>query len=369
MKKLLPGALYVLCICLFQPLRLPAQMANDAVAVSMIAGEKGLFDTEELLEITLSGNVKDVLNDRKEVSQNHPLQLLYKKADGSEMTIPVEVKTRGHFRKMKTNCIYPPLLITFSKTEALQSSLFEGLDKLKLVMPCTGDEYVVKEWLVYKLYNLVTPMSFKTRLVKVTLLDAVTKKPIPPFYGLLLEGEKQMAKRNGLINVERKIRPEETDRDAFLNMTVFQYLIGNTDWGVQYLQNIKLIAMDSTAVPFTVAYDFDHAGIVNTPYAQPAEELELSSIRERRYRGYCIEDMTIFNETIALFNKLKAGIYNVYTSCTLLDDKYVKSTVKFLDDFYKTINDKGSVKRQFGYPCDKTGTGNVVIKGLKQDGP
>src|SRR4029078_8881227 len=128
-------------------------------------------------------------------------------------------------------------------------------------------------------------------------------------------------------------------------------------------------AMDSTAVPFTVAYDFDHAGIVNTPYAQPAEELELSSIRERRYRGYCIEDMTIFNETIALFNKLKAGIYNVYTSCTLLDDKYVKSTVKFLDDFYKTINDKGSVKRQFGYPCDKTGTGNVVIKGLKQDGP
>jgi hypothetical protein len=342
-------------------------MANEAAVIQTTAEGKSLFETDDVLEITLSGNVKDVLNDRKEVSQNHPLRLLYKKTDGTELKIPVEVKTRGHFRKMKTNCLYPPLLVTFSKSDALQSSLFEGLDKLKLVMPCTGDEYVLREWRVYKLYNLVTPMSFKTRLVKVTLQDDQNKKPIPPFYGLLLEGEKQMAKRNGLMSVEKKLRPEQTDQDAFLNMSVFQYLIGNTDWGVQYLQNIKLIAADSNAVPFTVPYDFDHAGIVNTPYAQPAEELELSSIRERRYRGYCITDMKTFDGVIALFNKLKPDIYNTYTGCTLLDEKYIKSTVKFLDDFYKTINDQVAVKRQFGYPCDKTGTGNVVIKGLKQD--
>ena len=48
---------------------------------------------------------------------------------------------------------------------------------------------------MYKLYNLITPKSFKARLVKVTMDDA-SKKKIAPFYGILLEDEKQMAQRN-----------------------------------------------------------------------------------------------------------------------------------------------------------------------------
>jgi len=186
-------------------------------------------------------------------------------------------------------------------------------------------------------------------------------------YGILLEEEKQMAKRNGLVTINRKLRPEQTESDAFLNMAVFEYLIGNTDWSIQYLQNIKLVATDSMTIPTTVPYDFDHAGIVNTPYAKPAEELEMSSVRERRYRGYCITDMKRFDKTIELYNNLKKNIYSVYTDCPLLDPKYVKSTVKYLDDFYSTINNPAAVKREFGYPCDKNGTGNVVIKGLKDD--
>ena len=137
--------------------------------------------------------------------------------------------------------------------------------------------------MVYKLYNLVTPKSFKARLVQVTLEDDKNKKPVTPFYGILLEEEKQMAKRNKLVSVVRKIKPEQTQPDAFLNMAVFEYLIGNTDLSVQYLQNIKLLAKDFSAVPVTVPYDFDHAGIVSTPYAQPAEELQMSSVRQRRY--------------------------------------------------------------------------------------
>ena len=78
-----------------------------------------------------------------------------------------------------------------------------------------------------------------------------------------------------------------TERDHFLKMAVFQFMIGNTDWSVPYLQNIKFITKDSTKAPLTVPYDFDHAGIVSAPYALPAEELEMSSVLERRYRGYC----------------------------------------------------------------------------------
>lgn len=234
-------------------------------------------------------------------------------------------------------------------------------------MPCSGDNFVVREWLVYKLYNLFTPHSFRVRLVQVTLEDEKTKNTSGPFYGLLLEEEKQMAKRNKMIAVEKKLKPQQVQANPFLTMAVFQYLIGNTDWSIQYLQNIKLLAEDSLAVPIAVPYDFDHAGMVNAPYARPAEALQMRSIQERRYRGYCMPDLQPIEPVIAQFNSLKNEIYSIFSNCPLLDEKYKKSTARFLDDFFSTINNPKAWQKDFAYPCDKKGTGNVVIKGLKED--
>lgn len=329
--------------------------------------EKALFDSEEIFTITLKGGVRELLNDRSEKPGKHPFVLSYKKADSSEATIQVEMKTRGHFRKLKENCTYPPLQIQFPAKGSQSSSIFSGQFKLKLVMPCKDDDYVIREWLVYKIYNLVTPLSFRARLVQVRFEDSKNRKTPPVFYGLLLEEENQMAARNKAVPVELKIKPYQTQNDAFLTMAVFEYLIGNTDWSVEYLQNIKLIKKDSLSLPITVPYDFDHSGIVNAPYAYPAEQLLMSSIRERRYRGYCVSDLKTFENVIALYKRLKDDIYHLYTSNTLLDEKYIKSTTKYLDEFYATINNPRSWQKDFAYPCDKNGTGNIVIKGLKED--
>ncbi len=323
----------------------------------------GLFDEDSVLKITLSGNLKDLMTDKSENPQNHPLVISYQ-ADGKEYSINAEARTRGHFRRTMGNCSYPPLLLQFSKSDALSSSIFKEQERLKLVMPCVGDDYVIREWLVYKIYNLVTPKSFRARLVSVDLYDTKKKKSTSPFYGILLEEERQMATRNKDVLIRRELRPEQTDSLAFLKMAVFEYLIGNTDWSVQY-QNIKLVARDSMAIPTTVPYDFDHAGLVSPPYAKPAEELRMNSVRDRRYRGYCMPDISKFESVTALYNKLKPDIYKLYTDCTLLDQKYVKSTLKYLDEFYETINDPSKLKKEFGYPCDKNGTGNVVIRGLR----
>src|ERR1043165_5077210 len=101
-----------------------------------IPAEKGLFDSDDLLEITLKGKIRELLNDRADKSNYHPITFLYKKSDGSEISMPVEMKTRGHFRKLKENCTHPPLLIKFLKSEAHTSSIFSKQSKLKLVMPC-----------------------------------------------------------------------------------------------------------------------------------------------------------------------------------------------------------------------------------------
>lgn len=328
----------------------------------------GLFEQDDLLSIQLNGDFRTVFDDRGDNPINHPMTISYKGDQNQDVSIPVEVKTRGHFRKSRGNCAYPPLLITFSKKEPAANTLFSQQDKVKLVMPCTGDQFVVKEYLVYKLYNLITPKSFRARLVKVLFSDPERKKQTGNFYGILLEEENQMAGRNHTISLDKKLmRPENTEADQFIKMAVFEYMIGNTDWSIQYLQNIKLLATDSNAIPCTVPYDFDHAGIVSTPYALPAEELQMSSVRERRYRGYCISDMKKFDPSIALFNTLKDSIYAVYTHCPLLDAKYVKNTTDYLDVFYKTLNNPAALKKEFMYPCDPGGTGNVVIHGLSKD--
>jgi len=358
---------YTLCCVILLLFMISVTSGQPVMTAQKSPAAKGLFDSDELMEITLKGNLRDVVNDRTDIPKNFSLTLSYYKADSTEMAMPVQVRTRGHFRRMKENCAYPPLLIQFGKDGAQLNSVFREQRKLKLVMPCKGDEYIIREWLVYKIYNLVTPKSFRARLVKVRLEDARSKKQVNSFYGILLEEEKQMAKRNHAIAVELKLQPNQTQTDAFLTMTVFEYLIGNTDWSVQYLHNIKLLQPDSAAVPITVPYDYDHAGIVNTPYALPAEELQLRSVRERRYRGYCIPDQKAFEPVIAKYNSLKKEIYDLYTSCALLDEKYRASTIKYLDEFYVTINNPKAWQKEFGYPCDKNGTGNIVIKGLRED--
>jgi len=327
-----------------------------------------LFNSDEVLEITFSGNVLELMKDRGDEPQYHDFRLSYKNSDNSLTELPVRIKARGHFRKLKQNCNYPPLLLNFSK-ETSGNSIFSEQDKLKLVTPCRDEKYVIREYLVYKLFNLTTSRSFKARLVRFNMNSTDPKtKSVEPLYGILLEEEDQMAKRNNSVLVEGKLmRPGQTEKEDFLNMAVFEYMIGNTDWSVQYYQNVKLIATDSMATPITVPYDFDHAGIVGAPYAQPAPALQMTSTRERRYRGYCVQDMSQFDNVLTRYNQLKDDYYKVYTANTLLEDSYIKSTIKYLDDFFKTINDPKKLKNEFQYPCRSDGTGNVVIKGLKKN--
>jgi hypothetical protein len=326
-----------------------------------------LFDSDEVMELTLRGDLKQVFRDRGDDPQYHPATIYYQ-ADQNAINIPIEIKTRGHFRKIPSNCKYPPILLNFAKSSIPKNSVFMGQDKVKLVTPCQGDQYVIHEYLVYKLYNLITPKSFKARLVKVIYEDTVKNKSSDPYYGILLEEEKQMAMRNLSLSLEiTGLRPEGTQKEDFLKMAVFEYMIGNTDWSVQFQQNIKLIAVDSTSIPTTIPYDFDHAGIVRAPYAKPAEELQMSSTLQRRYRGYCVPEMNQFTEVFETFNQLKDDFYALYKGNPLLSGSYQNQTLKFLDQFYETINDPEKAREAFSYPCDRSGTGNIVIKGLKKN--
>lgn len=322
-----------------------------------------LFGNDDILHFKLIGKLNNLFNDRNKNMSYHPMLLQYKINDTS-VSIRLMVKTRGNFRRNAENCKMPPLLLSFPRKEKIKGSAFENQKKLKLVVPCQGDEYVIREWLVYKLYNLLTEKSFKAKLVQVEFEDSINRST-KTHYCMLLEDEKKLADRNkSFVWNKKMLSMKSVEKKEFIKMAVFQYMIGNTDWSVPYLQNIKLITNDSTKAPFAIPYDFDHAGIVDAPYAKPAPELEIFSIRQRIYRGFCENDKKSFAKTFELFNELKDDFYKVYTSCSLLNGKYIRATTKFLNDFYKVINSDKATDTEFGNPC-RTNV-RIEIKGLKE---
>ncbi len=325
-----------------------------------------LFSSDEIFEIKLKGDIRKLFNDRKENATYHPFIFSYD-INNQQHSLDIRVKTRGHFRKMRANCATPPLLLNFDTLPDLAKTIFKGQNKLKLVTTCDIEKFVVQEYLVYKIYQLITEKSFQVRLVKVIFEDTKRNKTRSAKYGILLEDQNKMAKRNhSAIRKQLNVNPQTIDKESFLKMAVFQYLIGNTDWSIQYLHNIKLLVNHSGKSIVTVPYDFDMSGIVNTPYAAPAEALQLSSVRNRRYRGYCLDNMNEFESTFELFNDLKKEIYAIYQNNTLIDKTYKKNTIRYLDKFYEIINNKELSKREFQYPCDPNGTGNIIIRGLKK---
>lgn len=345
---------------------LPAEKKTSAFIEKDFFSDE-LFESNDVLNIKLSGDLRSLFNDRSDNAKYHDISLSYTDKNSTVITIPVKAKTRGNFRRTMGNCVYPPIQLDFSENKNPQASLFKGQVKMKLVMPCRGDDLIVREYLLYKLYNLVTEKSFRARLVKIESEDT-RKNKTTSYYGMLLEEDQQLAKRNHLKLIKNKtIKMQSTETESFLRMAMFEYLIGNTDWSVEYLQNIRLLAKDSVSIPTAVPYDFDHAGLVDAPYAQPAEALEMKSVRERRYRGYCVTDMKQFDKAIDFYNQIKTKIYSLYNDCTLIDAKYRKETLKYLDGFYATINNPGSVKDEFGYPCRPDGTGNIIIKGIEKN--
>jgi hypothetical protein len=211
-----------------------------------------------------------------------------KLADSSVLSEEIRIGIRGHTRRKL--CYIPPLRLNFHNTT---SPKLYSLNSLKLVGACKGGDYyrqlLLKEYLIYKMYNLLTEKSFRVRLLNITYEDNKGKKKTSAQYGFFVEGIDEMAKRNRCKEWENiKINNESPDREQMTMLAIFQYMIGNTDWSVRAYHNIKLIVSrkDSIAKPYAVPYDFDYSGMVNAYYAVPQPQLGIETVVQRVYRGY-----------------------------------------------------------------------------------
>ncbi len=345
-RSILIGACFATCALHFPT-------AGSQEPEKKVAAAPAFFDTQYPIEVTLSANIGKLRGDKTGDHPWRPATMSYKGLDGNSLTVPLRTRTRGIWR-LRT-CDFPPLRLNFSG-ETSKGSIFHKLDKPKLVSYCkdndTYEQYILQEFQLYRIYQLLTPVSHRARLLRVTYADSATGNVRARRYGFLIEESKAIAARLGGKVIEQTgagAGDLDPDQDALLG--VFQYMIGNTDFSIAGLHNVELLVKEDGVV-MPIAYDFDFAGAVNARYATPPEMLHIASVRDRLFRGYCT-DPASFARAFAVFVEKRPQIYALYNDeiGKLINPGTVKETLRYFDEFYETINDPRSARRSIIEPC------------------
>jgi hypothetical protein len=344
-----------------QELVFPSREAVDA------ARSAPLFLSNDPVEITLEADFNAIRRqDRVRGSDQRPAVLGWSGPDGSEGSLEIQIRTRGNFRLMTRNCDFPPLRLNIRTREA-EGTLFEGQDKLKLVSVCKPrqdywEQYVLREYLAYRTFNVLTDISYRVRLARVTYADTSGRDDTFTRYAFIIEDDDEMAARHGARYVELpaggQIHPAMVEPHHAALVDVFQYLIGNTDWsGVQMHNMTPIQAPDGPYV--TVPYDFDFSGVVNARYAFPDSTLSITRVTQRLYRGFCPDEvgrpMEVYEQAFALFREKKDEIYEVWTSQEGLEPGTLREVTRFFDDFYRTLEDARRIQSQMMRTCRNVG--------------
>jgi hypothetical protein len=320
-----------------------------------------LFQGEEPVEIVLAADWKTVQRDRKPESKKlYPGTMAVKKDGVAGAPFPIELRTRGHVRRDPRMCGFAPLRLELPKDKT-KGTIFEGHGKVKLGTHCQGDgifqQYTLLDYLANRLHNTLTPRSLRARLARVTYAEADGGKEPYTKLGILFEDVDDMAARAEAreLPVPRQMF-QYVEQRQLMFMSMFQYMIGNSDYSILALHNVVIID-DAKGVRYTVPYDFDYSGLVDAHYASPAKGLPIVSVRDRLYRGPCKSEAEV-NEALTPFREKQAELLALPATLTQygLTDGQRKDAEKYLNEFFETISKPDKVKRTFVTDC-KTGGG------------
>ena len=252
-------------------------------------------------------------------------------------TIDIRVRTRGRYRLK--NCRFPPIRVNFPRN-SMGGTVFDGQNGIKLVSHCRDrdddEQNVIEEYLVYRTYNLLTDESFRVRLARVTYADGEYDDDPVVRYGFFIEEAEAMAERLGAAFLEiQQAGPSNFSTEEAVRMSVFQYMVGNTDWSMVRFHNAEVL-QTPRGVYVPVPYDFDWTGFVSARYARPNEGLGIRNVRQRIYRGFCRENFD-FSTVYTQFVEVRTDLEALYTGRVGLEEDNRRDAVEYLDDFYEDI--------------------------------
>ena len=342
---LLPKKMFGLLITLL------LSLCNNMAAQTITIDKTKFFTDEQLIEITLVSDFNSLIKGKfkKDFKQkNQPATITCVFPDSNRVTGIIDIRARGKYRREE--CMMPPLQLNF-KTE--NAGTFNSLGKMKLVWPCGTGKYdeqmILKEYLAYKIYNLLTEKSFRVRLVRIGYHDTKEKIKSHTFYAFFMEDGGDLARRNNCKEIKsEKFNTEATDRTQTTLMTLFEYMIGNSDWAISISRNVKLIRLktDSLSRPFVIPYDFDYSGLVEALYAVPPEGLPITSVQQRFYLGFP-RTMEELQKTLQIFHNKKNSMDSLIMSLEPLEAIHKKQMINYLDEFFNTTKKEKDIQALF----------------------
>jgi hypothetical protein len=323
------------------------------------AQESTLFLDDEPLAIRLEAPLRTVLADRDD-PQYQPARIEVANAHGEPLAVDLRVRLRGKSRTEA--CTFPPLLLNFPGDQPAGSP-FAGENRLKLVTHCMAsvqhEQHVALERQIYLALHLLTASSLRIRPVEITYFDTDRGRETADRIGFLIEDEERFAERSGLaiVSTERVDRARY-DQSALALLDVFQYFIGNTDWsavegpeGENCCHNVVPYARpDGVMLP--VPYDFDATGLVDAPYAYPAPQVPIRSVRERLYRGQC-RDLTELTPVFATFTAQREALTALFAPQADVPERSATKARQYIDQFYAVLADEARAEREFRRNCDR----------------
>lgn len=331
-------------------------MTTSALAEQSEAPDP-LFQSNDTLEVTIKAPLTTLV--RKRPKDDYlPGSFEYTEADGTTVNLDLEIRTRGHSRH--DACDYPPLSLNFKKSQT-NETLFDKQNKLKLVIHCEFfdrfEQMVLREYLTYRILNAVTEESFRVRLLRVTYNNTEKRKKGQVRYAFLIEHKNRLAERYDLKDLELERTSVSSIQADQLNLTsVFQFLIGNTDFspiagipGDECCHNYVLFGKDDSPV-FAIPYDFDQSGFVDAPYAIPNPNFRIRTVRQRYYRGRCVNNGQVA-ASLQKFRDAREVIYALVNEQEGLESRTRNRLVDYIDDFYELIDDPDAVEKKIINRC------------------
>ncbi len=320
-----------------------------------------LFQDETPVKMVLTAPLTQLYREKK-----NPLRpyrdgsVSYIANDSNTVRIPIKVRTRGNFRRL--NCQHPPLRLNFA-AKTNNSNLFVKQNNLKLVAPCQrGSKFqqlIGLEYLAYKIFEEVSGVHFKTRLVDISYLDSSKKRKPWSSKAFLIEDIIDVGKRHSFKQITAsKVSRKQMDLEQTALVELFQFFIGNTDYstlkapeGDVCCHNNRILgSLDGAAKFLPVPYDFDISGIVDAPYAYPSSSLPIESVQDRYFTGWCKEDHH-FNNAINIFKQKQTNILQLAEKAPILNDSSRSKAIGFIKRFYRLIDNPKRVKREIIGRC------------------
>ena len=335
---------------------------------------KKLFKSEDTLVVSMTAPWREFVRN-EDYKGAYPAALEYTDELGNNVILDLTVERRGVTRQRV--CKIPPVKLRFEKGSA-KGTTFRGQGSLKMVTHCemsSGyEQYYILEMLAYRMYNLLTDYSFKVRPLTVTYhqvedpdekesrFSFLKKKTSEgPVFAFLIEDDKDVANRFDLnkLNVGR-VSVNQLDSDESALLALFQYMISNVDWAAtrgpdpdECCHNVKLIGPEPTRpedTVYAIPYDFDSAGLVNSPYAHPPEGLGVNSVTQRLYRGYCAHNASLEGARQEMLDN-ESAIYGLVEAEGRLEAKKQQKAREYLEEFFAVMRDDKAFQKKIVERC------------------